>query len=87
MKPKFKLKFNARAFEDLRHDPKVKADLKKRAEAIAAGASSSGAVEGYVVTDLTAEEPRGAVSVMATGHAHYHNRKNLALLRNIEKGK
>jgi len=84
---KIKLKFNKRAFEDLRHEAKVQADLKARAEKIAAAASDNGAVPGYIVTELKAEDPRAAVSVMATGHARYHDRKNLSLLRNIEKGK
>ena len=84
---KFRLKFKRSAFRELLHEPKVRAELMARANRIAAQASNNGAVSGYVVTDLVLEEPRGAVSVMATGHAHNHNRKHQALLRAIEAGK
>lgn len=83
----FRLKFNKKGFEDLRQDPRAKRDLVKRAEQIKDAASNGGAVEGYVVTDLVLEDPRGAVSVMATGHAARHTRKHNALIRNLDAGK
>lgn len=83
----FRLKFNKKAFEDIRHDPKAKRDLLDRAERIKDGASQGGRVEGYIVTDLVLEDPRGAVSVMATGHAARHTRKHNALIRNLDAGK
>lgn len=82
-----KVKFNKGAMEALRKDPSLRADLVKRAEMVARKASDNGRVEGYKVTDLVLEDPRGAVSVMATGHAAYHNRKNHALLKALEAGK
>lgn len=82
---RFTLKFTG-SLEDLRKEPAIAEDLKRRAEAIARAASENGQVEGYEVTHLVLEDPRSAVSVMATGHAHYHNRKNHALLRNLDKG-
>lgn len=76
---KKRVKWNMRGFEDLRHEAKVKKALMDKAEQIQAKAG--GAEKGYVVTDLTAEDPRGAVSVMATGHALFSNRKHHSLLR------
>lgn len=80
-----KLKFNQKAFEELRKSPGVVADLKRRAENIAEAAG--GEAMGYKVTELVLEDPRGAVSVMATGHAHYHNRKHHALLKALDAGR
>ena len=39
---------------------------------------------GYKVTMLALEDPRGAVSVMATGHAARHNRKHNTLIRKMD---
>lgn len=83
----FRVKFNKEAFEALRQDPRLKQDLVERAEKIKDAASNGGSVEGYVVTDLVLEDPRGAVSVMATGHAARHSRKHNALIRNLDAGK
>lgn len=80
-----KLKFNLKGFEELRHQPKAKKDLRRRAEAIAKQAG--GQEMGYKVTDLVLEDPRGAVSVMATGHAARHNRKTNALIRAMGAGR
>lgn len=80
-----KLKFNLKGFQELRHQPKVKKDLRRRAEAIAKQAG--GQEMGYKVTDLVLEDPRGAVSVMATGHAARHNRKTNALIRAMGAGR
>ena len=84
---KFKLKWNPEGFEELLGLPEVRADLMARAERVQREASENGAVEGYVVTDLVLEESRAAVSVMATGHAHNHNRKNHALLKALDAAK
>lgn len=80
-----KLKFNRGVFEQIRNLPEVRADLKRRADKIAT--SAGGEAMGYKVTELVLEDPRGAVSVMATGHAHFHNRKNHALLRALDAGR
>lgn len=77
-----KVKFNRKGFEQLRHQPKVKADLLRRAKALAQKAG--GQEMGYKVTDLVLEDPRGAVSVMATGHAAYHNRKHNSLVKALD---
>lgn len=83
---KRRVKFNAKAFEELRKSPKVVADLKRRAENVAS-AAAGGEAMGYKVTELVLEDPRGAVSVMATGHAHFHNRKHHSLLRALDAGR
>ena len=80
-----KLKFNKDVFKKLRHHPAVKADLMRRAKRIAAAAG--GESMGYKVTDLVLEDPRGAVSIMATGKARAHNRKHHSLLRAMQAGK
>lgn len=79
------LKFNRGVFEKIRNLPEVRADLERRAERIAAAAG--GEAMGYKVTELVLEDPRGAVSVMATGHAHFHNRRHHALLRALDAGR
>lgn len=84
---KRKLQFNPEAFEKILKAPGVREDLKRRADAIAKGASDNGRVDGYMVTELLLEDPRGAVSVMATGHARNHNAKTMALLKNMDKGR
>ena len=83
----FKIKFNPKAFEQIRNLPEVRADLQRRARNIAEAASENGRVDGYQVTELVLEESRGAVSVMATDHAHNHNRKTHALLKALDAGK
>lgn len=84
---KFELRFNKDAFRQLLSDPAVRADLMARAERVQREASENGAVDGYIVTDLVLEETRAAVSIMATGHAHNHNRKNHALLKALDAAK
>ena len=64
-----------------------KTGLQRRADAIAKEASKGGKVAGYKVTELALEDPRGAVSIMATGHAHFHNRKHNALIRALDAGR
>lgn len=81
-----KIKFNREALRQLRESPAVRADLEERAKRIVDACSQGGRVAGYKVTDLVLEKPRGAVSVMATGHAARDNRKRQTLLKNIRKG-
>lgn len=79
------LKFNRDAFEELRKLPAVRADLKRRAKNIAEDAG--GEDKGYKVTELVLEDPRGAVSIMATGEAAGHNRKHHSLIRALDAGR
>ena len=81
------VKLDKAAFRALRKHPKVRADLKRRAQAIAAAASKNGQVSGYKVTELLLEDPRGAVSVMATGHARAHDRKHNSLIKALDVGR
>ena len=78
------LKISNKAMRAIRQLPEVRAELERRAELVAEQASENGRVSGYVVTDLVLEVPRGASSVMATGHARNHNRKTLALVKALE---
>ena len=79
------LVINQENMRKLRQDVAVRADLIRRAKLIAEAAG--GEEMGYVVTDLVLEEPRGAVSVMATGHAARHDRKYNSLLKALDAGK
>lgn len=90
----FRLKFNKKGFEDLRNDRRLKKDLFERgarikdaAEEIGATAAAGEIPDGYVVTDLILEQPRGAVSVMAYGHAKNSNRKHNSLIRSLDAGR
>lgn len=80
-----KLVFNEKALKALRKHPAVIRDLEKRARRIAAAAG--GEDMGYKVTVLELEDPRGAVSVMATGRAAAHNRKHNSLMKAIDAGR
>ena len=82
---KAKLKWKRGAFKKLRNEPKMTAFLLQKARQIAADAG--GEDMGYMVTDLVLEDPRAAVSVMATGHATYHNRKYHSLLRALSQAR
>lgn len=76
---------NRKAIEAILNDPAVMRDLVRRAENIAEAAG--GEDIGYEVTHLALEDPRTAVSVMATGHAHFHNRKYISLIRALDAGR
>lgn len=80
------LKLSNDVIRQLRKSPAVRKELHRRAEKIAS-AAGAGRVDGYEVTDLVLEDPRGAVSVMATGHAARHNRKHNSLLRSLGAGR
>ncbi|MFJ2618165.1 hypothetical protein [Glutamicibacter sp. NPDC087344] len=79
------IKWKKQALEEIRKLPEVRADLKRRGEKIAAAAG--GEAMGYKVTELVLEDPRGAVSVMATGKARAHNQKHHSLIRAIDAGR
>ncbi len=78
------VKFNMKGFEALRKQPKVREFLKDLGEEVQRDASDNGRVEGYMLTELLLEDPRGAVSVMATGHARAHNNKTFALIKALD---
>ena len=78
-------KLNRKGLQELRKQPGVRADLMRRAKAVAAAAG--GEDKGYKVTDLVLEDPRAAVSVMATGHAHHENRKRNTLVKGLDAGR
>ena len=78
-------KLNRKGLQELRNQPAVRADLMRRAKAVAEAAG--GEDKGYMVTDLVLEDPRAAASVMATGHAHWENRKRNTLIRALDAGR
>lgn len=85
MAKKHQMKFSREGFRKLRKDPRITQELLRKAKAIQADAG--GEALGYKVTDLTLEDPRAAVSVMATGEATFHNKKHHALLRALNKNR
>lgn len=82
---KEKIVWSKQAATNLRNDPKVKADLLRRAKRIAAAAG--GEAMGYKVTELTLEDSRGAVSIMATGKAKFDNQRHHSLLKALGAGR
>lgn len=82
-----RVKFNAEGLRKLRQDHAIRDDLKKRADRIAEAASTGGRVAGYEATSLVLEDPRGAASVMATGHAARDNRRHNRLIRALGAGR
>jgi hypothetical protein len=78
------IRWNMEGFEELRKVAPVRNLAKDIAEDIARTASENGRVKGYKVTPLLLEDPRGAVSVMATGHARNHNAKTHALIKALD---
>lgn len=82
---KTRLKFKKGALEALRNDHRARAFALKKAQELAEAAG--GEDMGYVVTDRVLQDPRAAASVMATGHARFHNRKHHSLLRGLDQVK
>lgn len=85
MAAKIRLKFNKQAFEALRNDTTVKADLLKRAKRIQDAAG--GERDGYLVRVNYARRGRAGVTVLATGKAHWSNRKHQTLVKALPAGK
>ena len=79
------LKINRDAIQAILNEPAVGQDLVRRANNVAKEAG--GEEIGYMVTDLVLEESRAAVSVMATGKAHFHNRKHISLIKALDAGR
>lgn len=77
------LKWNKDAMRQLLNDPRASEFLGRKARELAAEAG--GEAMGYKVTELVLEESRIAYSVMATGHARFHNRKHHSLLRALDR--
>jgi hypothetical protein len=80
-----KIKLNSAAFKALRNDKAVKADLLARAKRIQQAAGGEG--EGYILRVNYGRENRAGVTVLATGKAHWSNRKHQTLLRSLSAGK
>ncbi|MCW1249658.1 hypothetical protein ODZ83_05560 [Acaricomes phytoseiuli] len=77
-----KLVFDEKALKELRKDPALRSDMKRRGKRLAEAAG--GEALGYKVTDLVLEDPRGAVSIMATGKAAVLDRRSNNLVRNLD---
>lgn len=82
---KRKIKFDVDGFERLRTDPNIRKDLKKRGQKIAD--ALGGEEKGYIVRENLARESRGGVTVLATGHAGFSNRKHQSLIKALPEGR
>lgn len=87
-----KLKLDLKGFYELRRAPKVKADLERRAKAIAAKANSdSGLKDGYRTSSTQGrKDPQGrwrTTVITATIEAKIDNSKNNRLLRSLDAGR
>lgn len=88
------LKFNQKAIKEILTDPRMFADMKRRADAIAEGANASvpkeypGEVDAYLSTELVLEDPRAAASVITrTRRGKRDNLRHGTLLKNLDKGR
>lgn len=93
-----RVKFKNKGLEEIISHPAVRADIKRRADNVAAEAARAQAVNhvaegagdrqyGYLVTDLTEERNRAASSVMAIGKGGYTRERQFALLQALKAGK
>jgi hypothetical protein len=79
---KTRIKWNVKAFRELRLEPGVIADLEARAEAVAAAAGS-----GYEASAMAGKN-RGRASVITADYAAIRdNAKNQSLLRSLDAGR
>lgn len=77
-----KIKWNVKAFRELRLEPGVIADLEKRAEAVAAAAG-----DGYEASAMAGKN-RGRASVITANYAAIRdNARNQTLLRSLDAGR
>ena len=79
---KAKIKWRLKGFEEIRRLPKTKAELKKRADSIAAQAG-----EGYEALEGEGKTRSRASVVTTSMRAINHNRKHNTLLKSLDAGK
>ena len=79
---KVKIEWRLKGFEEIRRLPAVKANLKSRADRIAAQAG-----EGYEAFEGEGKTRSRASVVTTSVRAINHNRKHNTLLRNLDAGK
>lgn len=78
-----RLKFNMGAFDELKNSPEARAALMDIATDMARDLNQGQEQDWYIVTDLVLEDPRAAVSVLATGKGAVRNYKNHTLLKEL----
>lgn len=89
-----RLEFNEAAIQKILTDPKVFADMKRRADAIAKAANAGVTKDReeeedpYLATELVLEDPRAAASVITrTARGKRDNLRRGTLLKNLDKGR
>lgn len=94
IKVETQLRFNPAAIRKILTDPQVFSDMKRRADAIAAGANAGVTKDRpteedpYLATELVLEEPRAAASVITrTQRGKRDNLRRGTLLKNLDKGR
>lgn len=82
---------NIPGFYALRSDPKLRKELERRAEAVAAGCNKDLGAEGFLTGSIQgAKRPQGrwqASVFTATAEAMNHQRKHKTIERNIDRGR
>lgn len=88
------LKFNQKAIQAILTDPKLYADMKRRADAIADAANAdvtldrADELKPYLATELVLEKPRAAASVITrTRRGKRDNLRHGTLLKHLDKGR
>lgn len=79
---KVKLDFHYDGFNDVRRDPKVAADLERRADAMAVAAG-----DGYEVRTSESKSRARAIVITATPEAMVDQARNHTLERSIDAGR
>lgn len=79
---KVKIEWRLKGFEEIRRLPAVKANLKSRADRIAAASG-----EGYVAESGEGKSRSRASVITGNIRAMNDNRKNNTILRNVDAGK
>ena len=74
--------YNTKAFEAMRRSPGVKADLRRRADAIAAACG-----DGFVAASGEGKTRSRAAVIAASGRARRVNARDNTMLRNLDAGR
>ena len=77
-----RIKLNLKGFEQLRRSPGVKADLRRRADAIAEACG-----DGFVAASGEGKTRSRAAVIAASGRARRANARDNTMLRNLDAGR
>lgn len=85
---KIRLKFKRGAFAELRTQPKVRADIERRAAAVAAACNADSTWGGYKSGPEAQNQSRAAANVWTvSAGAREDNARNQRMIRNLQAGR